>query len=247
VRYRIAWTEGGHRRAQTWDTARAIGRQAPEFINDPTASLWEFVVAGSDSSSGADECVDVALAPRGLDDPRFRWRKRDVPAASHPTIAAALVRVAGVRPDDVVWDPFVGSASELIERALAGPYRTLIGTDIEAKAIDAARANLDAAGVRAHLEGVDACVFAPPGITLLITNPPMGRRTSRSPRVAEMLDLFLSRAASLLVPGGRLVWIAPWPARARQAATKAGLLLDWAQVVDMGGFEGEMQRWSKPH
>jgi 23S rRNA G2445 N2-methylase RlmL len=240
VRYRIAWKEGGHRRADTWDTARTIARRAPALVNDPTASLWELVVADNHSH------IDVALVPRALDDPRFSWRRRDVPAASHPTIAAALARVAGVRPDDVVWDPFVGSAAELIERGLAGPYRTLRGSDIDPKALRAARTNLDAAGVAARLERADAYTHAPRGVTLLITNPPMGRRASRSVHLAAMLDRFVRHAASLLAAGGRMVWIAPWPARARAAATRAGLRLDWAHVVDMGGFDAEMQRWIKP-
>jgi hypothetical protein len=42
------------------------------------------------------------------------------------------------------------------------------------------------------------------------------------------------------------VWVAPWPARARAAAARAGLVLDRALVVDMGGFDAEMQRWTKP-
>jgi hypothetical protein len=28
-------------------------------------------------------------------------------------------------------------------------------------------------------------------------------------------------------------------------AQRAGLALDWARVVDMGGFDAEMQRWIK--
>ena len=52
-------------------------------------------------------------------------------------------------------------------------------------------------------------------------------------------------AAVALAPRGRLVWIAPWPQRARAAALRAGLTLDFARVVDMGGFDAELQRWVK--
>lgn len=239
VRYRIAWTERGHKRAATWETARAIARRAPELINDPTASLWELVIA---SGGGY---ADVALAPRGLPDPRFWWRRSDVPAASHPTIAAALVMVAGVRANDVVWDPFVGSGAELIERALAGPYRSIMGTDTNSKALAAARENLRAARVRAHLQRADALVHAPQGVTLVITNPPMGRRAARTPRLRDTLDAFLAHATSILAREGRLVWMAPWPERARAAGARAGLVLDSARTVDMGGFDAEMQRWIK--
>jgi hypothetical protein len=142
VRYRLAWEDGSHRRATTWSAVQAIARRAPELVNDPTASLWEVVVAET------RRFVDVSLAPRGLTDPRFAYRLGDVPAASHPTIAAALARVAGVRDGDVVWDPFVGSGSELVERARLGPYRSLHGSDVEPRALSAAPRKPQAAAPR---------------------------------------------------------------------------------------------------
>jgi 23S rRNA G2445 N2-methylase RlmL len=239
VRYRIAWAHGGHRRSLTWAVAAAIARQRPELVNDPTASTWEVLVEQN------QRVVDVSLVPRAIDDPRFAWRRRDVPAASHPTIAAALARVAGVRDDDVVWDPFVGSGGELVERALLGPYRALHGSDLDERALDAARENLAAAGLHAHLTRADALTLAPAGVTLVLTNPPMGRRASRAPGLADVLDRFVAHTRSVLVPGGRLVWIAPWPPRARTAAIRAGLSLEWARVIDVGGFDGEVQRWAR--
>jgi 23S rRNA G2445 N2-methylase RlmL len=246
VRYRIAWASGGHRRAATWDAVRAIARTregqsnaASEIINDPSRTMWELVVETS------HRFVTVAVAPRALEDPRFAWRVGDVPAASHPTIAAALARVSGVRPDDIVWDPFVGSGAELIERALLGPYRTLVGSDLDAKALAVAGENLTAAGVHAELRVADALADAPRGVTLIVTNPPMGRRASRIAGLGEMLDRFVANAAIALDPAGRLVWIAPSPQRTREVAARAGLRLDWARNVDMGGFDAEMQRWVK--
>jgi 23S rRNA G2445 N2-methylase RlmL len=246
VRYRIAWASGGHRRAATWDAARAIaharGAQAeaaPELVNDPSGSTWELVVETS------RRFVTIAIAPRALVDPRFAWRLGDVPAASHPTIAAALARVSGVRSDDVVWDPFVGSGSEIIERALLGPYRALVGSDLDVHALAVARKNLTAAGVHADLRVADALGDAPRGVTLIVTNPPMGRRASRIAGLSEMLDRFVTNAATALGRAGRLVWIAPSPQRSREVAARSGLNLDWARGVDMGGFDAEMQRWVK--
>jgi 23S rRNA G2445 N2-methylase RlmL len=239
ARYRLDWAEGGHRRAATWRAAGAIAQLWPELVNDPTSSLWE---ARVESRPGG---VDVSLSPRALEDPRFAWRRRDVPAASHPTLAAALSRVAGARADDVVWDPFAGSGAELVERALLGKYRALHGSDVDPRALDAARANLAAAGFEATLEQGDALALAPAGVTLVITNPPMGRRASRTAGLSDMLDRFVAHAAAVLVPGGRLVWIAPWPERSRSSALAAGLRLERARIVDMGGFDAEMQRWTK--
>jgi 23S rRNA G2445 N2-methylase RlmL len=239
VRYRIAWADGGHKRAATWSVAEAVAKRAPELVNDPTESLWEVVV------DVRGRFVDVALSPRGLEDPRFAWRRGDVPASSHPTIAAALARVAGARDDDVVWDPFVGAGAELVERARLGPYLRLHGSDLEDRALAVARGNLAAAGVQASLERGDALTFAPPGVTLVITNPPMGRRASRTAGLADVLDGFVAHAAAVLAPGGRLVWVTPWAKRARVAAEGAGLRLAASHVIDLGGFDAELQRWDK--
>lgn len=239
VRYRIAWAEGGHQRAAIWDASSAIALRAPDFVNDPTASTWEIVVARHDRG------VDVAIEARALADPRFAWRRGDVPAASHPTLAAGLAIVAGVRDDDVVWDPFVGSGAELIERGLLGPARALIGSDIDPRALAVARANCAAAGLDVRLEQRDALDAAPPDVTLILSNPPMGRRAVRTAGLDEKLDLFVAHAAAALAPRGRLVWMAPWPQRARAAALRAGLTLDYARAVDMGGFDAELQRWVK--
>lgn len=240
ARYRLAWAEGGHKRAATWNAVRAIARREPALVNDPTESTWEFSVGVR------HRFVDVAIVPRALDDPRWTWRRGDVPAASHPTIAAALALVAGVRDDDVAWDPFVGSGLELVERALLGPYRSLHGSDLDERALAVARDNLSAARVAATLERADALTHSPAGVTLVVTNPPMGRRAARAPGIAETLDRFVAHAARVLAPAGRLVWIAPWPKRARAAADRAGLRLDWSRAIDMGGFEAEMQKWVRP-
>lgn len=241
LRYRLAWASGGKRRATVWRVAEEVARRCPELVNDPTESPWE---AEIHEGSGR---ARVELRPR-VDDPRFAYRRGDVPAASHPTIAAALARVGGVEPDDVVWDPFVGSGTELCERALAGPYRRLAGSDLEPAALATARANLDAAGARdATLARGDATSLLPPGgpPTLILTNPPLGRRVQRSADLAPMIDRFLEHAARVLAPGGRLVWISPFAARTRALAARLGLTSTLAREVDMGGFSAELQAFRK--
>ncbi len=237
IRWRLQLAGAGHQRAVVWRTAQAVRAAAPELINDPTATTWDVVVdAGADS---------LELRPRRLDDPRFAWRVADVPAASHPTIAAALARVAGVRPDDIVWDPFCGSGAELIERARLGPFRQLIGTDLDPRALDAARANLDAAGLTAActLLQADALAHTPDGVTLIISNPPLGRRIRGD--APALLEHFAEHAARVLVPGGRLVWITPAPHRTERAARYAGLQRVARRSVDLGGYTADLEHWQK--
>jgi 23S rRNA G2445 N2-methylase RlmL len=239
VRYRLAFAEGGHRRAAVYRAVQAVAERVPELHNDPTRSSWEVLVHELEGG------VRLELRPRRVHDPRYTWRRGDVPAASHPTIAAALARVAGVRSDDVVWDPFVGSGGELVERALLGPYAALHGTDTDPAALAAARQNLEAAGVTdAELHQADARTHALSAVTLIITNPPMGRRVARGD-VGPLLDAFLAHAVRTLAPGGRLVWISPLPERTLAAGRSLGLRSEMRRVVDLGGFTGELQRFSR--
>jgi predicted RNA methylase len=255
VRYRIAWARGGKRRAVVWQVAEAVQRARPGLLNDPTDSTWEAVVHETWHSRAIEpgkalppspSALLVELVPR-VDDPRFSYRVGDVPAASHPTVAAALVLAGGVEPADVVWDPFVGSGIELCERALAGPYRSLIGTDRSAAALTIARANLASAGVtEVELGLADACSFAPAAPTLVITNPPMGRRVLRGTDLGAFFDQFLAHVARVLAPSGRLAWASPLPARTARAAASLGLEAVFRQPIDMGGFEAEIQVLRKP-
>ncbi|MEO6575729.1 MAG: methyltransferase, partial [Polyangiaceae bacterium] len=235
VRYRLAWAKGGHRRADVWRVAKRVSELAPELVNDPTESTWEVLVTES------PEKLRIEISPRKLEDPRFTYRLKDVPAASHPTLAAALARIAGTRAEDVVWDPFVGSATDLVERAKLGPYRELHGSDIDASALDAARANLALAGIQAELTVADACTHAPRGVTLILTNPPMGHRVLRHANLAELLERFIQHAATTLQPGGRMVWISPMGERTKAWAHATGLGLELAHDVDMGGFTAQIQ------
>jgi len=238
-RYRLSFAGGGHRRALVFRIAEAIGRAAPELVNDPRGESWEIVIVERAPAH-------LVLVPRAFEDPRFAYRKRDVRAASHPTIAAALARAAGARPGDVVWDPFVGSGLELIERARLGPYRTLFGSDLDPEALARARENFAAAGVTVDLRAGDATALAPPGVTLIVTNPPMGRRLLRDRTLGALLEAFVAHAAQVLAPGGRLVWLSPLPDRTRASGIAAGLQSSPGPLVDMGGFDAELQTLRKP-
>ena len=231
IRYRLAFPDG-HHRAEVMRIAADVLARRPELVNDPRQSLWEVDVGEG----------EVLLCPKALVDPRFTYRRRDVPASSHPTIAAALARAAGARADDVVWDPFCGAGTELVERARLGPARALLGSDISADALAAARENLAAAGVVATLTRADALAHRPAGVSLVLTNPPLGRRVRTDP---ALLAAFVAHAADVLVPGGRMVWISPFADRTVAAAQAARLGVLVRREVDMGGFPGELQIFTR--
>jgi 23S rRNA G2445 N2-methylase RlmL len=234
LRFRLSFSAGGHRRAEAWRVAELVADRSGELVNDTRDAPWEVVVGARFERDG------ILLVPRGADE-RFTYRVRDVPAASHPTLAAAHARVAGARREDVVWDPFVGSGLELVERARLGPYRRLLGSDLDPRALAAARENLNSAGIEARLELGDSLALAPPGVSLILTNPPMGRRVARDGTVRELLTAFVAHASRVLVRGGRLVWLSPLPELTESAGRQAGFRVETAATVDMQGFDADLQ------
>ncbi len=237
ARFRLAFAEGGHQRDKVWRIAAAVSERISWFHNDPKESVWEVVI---DTQRGS-----LSLCPRRFTDARFAYRAEDVRAASHPTLAAALARVASAQAEDIVWDPFVGSGLELIERGLLGPFRELHGTDMESAALAAAAANAERAQLPLKLTKADARSHRIRNVSLIISNPPMGRRVARDGTLAPLLDAFLANAVRSLVPAGRLVWLSPLPDQTAATARRLGLRVTRHEAVDMGGFFAELQRFDR--
>ena len=242
VRFRLSVEGAGHQRALVWRVAGALAASPATswLVNDTQHAPWEANVTRAHP-------LAIDLLPRALVDERFAYREHDVPASSHPPLAAALARVAGVRAEDVVWDPFAGAGTELVERAKLGPYSRLFGSDRDAQAVASARANVKRAGIEGITFRVtDVFAEPPPGVTVILTNPPMGRRVTGALDLSTLLDRFILHAAKVLVrPGSRLVWLSPQPKRTRARAEAEGLTLSRAITVDMGGFDAELQRFDR--
>lgn len=243
IRYRLEFMAHGHQSG----AVRQIVQQAyslwPDFLNDSRQAPWAIEVHPSPSGGL------VELRPRLTPDPRFPYRLHDVPAASHPPLAAAMARLAGPFPQEVLWDPFCGSGLELIERARLGGVARVLGTDLSPTAIEATRLNWQHArlpGLRPDFFQKDFREFSkfqgygPASITLLITNPPLGKRVP-IPNLRELLEELFSVASFALRPGGRMVWVNPLKIK----PLHSDLRLEFQQTIDLGGFSCRLELYRK--
>lgn len=237
VRYRLELAGEGPRRSLLRELSTAISQKVPQLVNDPTDSPWQIELVQTDAGT-----LSLELVPKQLVDPRFAYRQKMVAAASHPTLAAALARCLAARPGDVVWDPFVGSGGELCEVSLRSPGARLLGSDVSSEALAAARANAQAAGASVELRQGDAVSLWPPGVTCVVTNPPMGRRVCRGDMV-PLLEQFVVHVARRLPRGGKLCWLNPLPAKTSHLLADHGLRRTVAQPVDMNGFWAQLELW----
>jgi len=241
IRYRLEFADRGHQRGAVRELGDRVFALAPKLLNDSRDAPWQITI--HEIPAG----LSVELSPRLRPDPRFAYRRRDVPAASHPPLAAAMVRLAGHRNDERVWDPFCGSGLELIERALQGGVRHLFGTDLSAEALDITRENLAAAG-QAVIPTTLACLdfrdhaaldgLRSGALSLIVTNPPLGRRVP-IPNLPGLIGDLFAAATELLEPGGRLVCTNPTAAK---PATRA-LRLEFRRRIDLGGFHCHLEKY----
>ncbi|MDD5201204.1 MAG: hypothetical protein PHC88_15545 [Terrimicrobiaceae bacterium] len=241
MRYRLDFVGKGHQRSAVRRIADRAYALCPDVLNDAREAPWSIDI----HSTGRGNSVE--LRPRLAPDPRFAYRRRDVPAASHPPLAACMARLAGSAEREIVWDPFCGSGLELIERSLLGGVDSVYGTDRSAAAIAIAEGNFVAAGVTGIRSKFTCCDFrdfaAVEGLgtgvaTLVLTNPPMGRRVPIPNLRGLIADLF-DVAAKVLRPGGRLVFANPFSIENPHPA----LDLRSRQVVDLGGFNCRLEKY----
>ncbi len=221
--------------------AEGIFERNPRLFNDPRQAPWEIRI----QRAGGEYTVE--LTPKFRPDPRFAYRQGDVPAASHPPIAASLARVAGVREGETVWDPFCGSGLELVERCRLGGVSRVFGTDLSSDAIETARANLNAALAEPPeilLRGMDFRKYAQVPqlreLSLILTNPPLGRRVP-IPNLDQLIEDLFEAASAVLKPGGFLVFVNPGSVRPKGNRLK----LVFRQKVDLGCFFCFLEKYER--
>jgi 23S rRNA G2445 N2-methylase RlmL len=243
LRYRLSMVaEGNHDAAVASVTQKAFALN-PKVLNDPRESPWSVDVHFDDRSAL------VELRPRVSPNPRLYYRTDAVNAASHPPLAACLVRVAGRQDKEIVWDPFCGSGLELIESALAGGVGQVVGTDIDPAAIAIAEANFKAAKLPGTKAAFHTCDFRDivripeldrGKVSLVISNPPLGRRV-RVPNMHGLFTDLFKIASEVLRPNGRLVFVNPL----RLSSVDPTLRLESSRTVDLGGYDCRLEVYRK--
>jgi hypothetical protein len=227
VGYRLTVKQAGlpsHHKRRDWISQFVAGCE--KLVNRATGYSWEVFIRS------VNRRVLLGARPVACNDDRFAYRKLDVPASVHPTLAAAAVRLVATQASDLVVDPFCGSGTLLAERALLAPYSRLVGLDIDRKALYAARTNL-ADFDRLSLEQADfSTVTRHAPVDLIITNPPYGIRVGTHSAARSIHAKLDEVAAVALGPGGTMITFRP-----PTFSSPPGLQLIRRQRVDAGGLE----------
>jgi 23S rRNA G2445 N2-methylase RlmL len=163
------------------------------------------------------------------------YKTEHQPASLRPTIAAAMVRLAGIRPHQTYIDPMCGAGTILGEllALLQGPVgRTIrvLGGDIEAASVRAAASNLRRLG-QPFLARLDATrmPLADHAVDCIVSNPPFGKQLSSPEAIVPLYRRMVREYNRVVKPGGRAVLLVSefevLKEAARQAAWKRGQML----------------------
>ncbi len=186
------------------ETARQLALDYPHWINSPSRYDIEFrIMLEADG-------IRVYWKAFTIEDERFSYRAADVPASIHPVVAAGIIRMMPLSSKEParVLDPFCGSGTLLVEREKRSPCRDLVGVDITSRAIEAARKNLDAAGlknarlIRDDMANLLRHKAARETFDEIITNMPFGIRVGNHDENEVLYRKFFNLAPSLLKEGG---------------------------------------------
>ncbi|WP_231496079.1 methyltransferase [Cellulomonas sp. HZM] len=161
---------------------------------------------GSPAHGTADPGWDVLVRVGNRPLSARPWRVADYPGAANATIAAAMVRLAGRSDEQRVVNLMSGSGTLLIERLLAGPAAQAVAIDVSSTATEAARANLEAAGLTRRATLVTGDVAAAEGeYDLLLADPPWSDLHGTHATAEQVHTDLLGTAARLAAPGARLL------------------------------------------
>lgn len=180
------------------------------------------------------------------------YKEEHVLASLRPTVAAAMVRLAGLGPGMTVLDPMCGAGTILAEaievaKARRGGRVEVIGGDLDPNAVFVASQNLAGVGP-AHLARWDARRLPLPAASVdrVVSNPPFGKQLAS---VDEIGPLYAAAAAEwdrVLRPSGRAVLLVMEYDALKVPLTAVGWKPTRLLKVRVLGQPAVLSVWQKP-
>jgi 23S rRNA G2445 N2-methylase RlmL len=194
---------------------------------------------------GTTAVCGLRLSDRSM---RHRTYKREhLPASLRPTLAAALVRLADLRPGQVVLDPMCGAGTILAEALDRKRKPHAWGGDCDAAALRAAAINLRRLGP-VHLARWDAgrLPLSDQSVDCIVSNPPFGKQLSRPEEIGPLYQRILLSYDRVLRTGGRAVLLVSDAKALKEAAETLGWRRERRLRVQVLGQPAFIIVWRKP-
>lgn len=199
---------------------------------------------------GKTAVCGVRLSDRTM---RHRTYKTDhVLASLRPTVAASMVRLAGIAPGMTVLDPMCGAGTILAEAIdLCNRRKTLgvrmIGGDLDPNAVFVSGENLAHVG-SANLARWDVrnLPLVADSVDRIVTNPPFGKQLLTPQDVVPLYATMARQFNRVLRPGGRAVFLVAEYDPLRDGFRAVGWTPTRQMKVRVLGQPAVLSVWQKP-
>jgi len=178
------------------------------------------------------------------------YKDEHMPASLRPTVAAAMVRLAGTAPGMSVMDPMCGAGTILAEQAELANRRgqpiTIFGGDIDRGALMAASSNLKRFRPE-MLAQWDArkLPVATASIDRIVCNPPFGKQLATPEEIGPLYMRAIYEWNRILKPGGRAVLLVGEMPPLLDAIRQVGWSAQKQYRVRVLGMAATMSVWRK--
>jgi len=167
-----------------------------------------------------------SVPPKPFMDRRPKNRPFFHPSAMPPKLARCMVNLAKPKAGEVIFDPFCGTGSLLIEAALIGCR--VLGADIQRRMVKGSKANLAFFGIKP--EGLIVADAKNPPLTRIdcvVADPPYGKSATTLKRTTkQIIEECLNAVYNILSRSGHVCMAAPKTA----GITQIGISLGYKHV-----------------
>jgi tRNA (guanine6-N2)-methyltransferase len=198
---------------------------------------------------GATAVCGLRLSDRTMRHRTYKLEHR--PASLRPTLAAAMVRLAEIKPSHVVLDPMCGAGTLLAEhlalmRTVRASFPPALGGDVDAGAARAASVNLRRlAPVALARWDAGRLPLAPESVDRILSNPPFGKKLGAPEEIGPLYGRMLREYDRVLKPGGRAVLLVGDAGKLRAAAHAVGWKSPRQVTVRILGQAATIAVWRK--
>lgn len=199
----------------------------------------------------------VAVCGVRLSDRTMRhrtYKTEHVLASLRPTVAAAMVRLAGVAPGMTVLDPMCGAGTivaEAVELAEQRRYvnTTVLGGDNDPNAVFVSKENLLNAGrpgVEVRRWDATELPLRKSSVDRIVSNPPFGKQLSTPDQIGPLYEAMAREYDRVLRPGGRAVFVVSEQDVLGDALKRVGWSPARLLKVRVLGQPAVVSVWNKP-
>lgn len=203
----------GRRRFNRYDAEDAVGHALARRLGTgyharragiappPTHSGWRLTLDGTHAT------LMLRIADRPLH--RRAYKRRSIPGTLHPPLAAAMARMADIRPGHTVIDPCCGAGTLLVEAWQQQPEARVRGFDLDSEVLRAAEANLSGMPLTVSRGDAGRLPLPDGSVDRVVCNPPWGGQVAAHGRLAASWSHWWAELRRVLVPGGTAVVLVP--------------------------------------